>query len=168
MQRRRPTSRAPKGRHGTLSTEVLRSLHTRPRRAVDVPAAYQLMTARCKARPSGLRLYEPAVTHSDTVICLTTCHGAELEILHNMTFNKPLNPPTCAAFYSFERVRESVGPPAVRSLMELEHRKKNESAALYERKPIVPNFKVSGQPMTSEVWSNTRGGPLETTIFVIL
>ena len=37
-----------------------------------------------------------------------------------------------------------------------------------ERKPMVPNFKVSGQPMTSEVRSNTRRGPSEMTIFGML
>ena len=68
----------------------------------------------------------------------------------------------CAAFYSVERVGGSVGPPAVRPLMDLELRRKNERVARNERKPIVSNFKVSGQPMTSEV---TRSGPSDTTIF---
>ena len=41
-------------------------------------------------------------------------------------------------------------PPRTRSaLMEVELRIKNERVALNERKPIVPNFKVSdGKPMT--------------------
>ena len=39
---------------------------------------------------------------------------------------------------------------------------------LHERYLIVPNFKVLGQPMTSEVRSNTRRGPSEMTIFGML
>ena len=44
-----------------------------------------------------------------------------------------------------------VGPlPAVRPLMDLELRgEKNARIALNERKPMVPNFRVSSQPMTS-------------------
>ena len=53
-------------------------------------------------------------------------------------------------------------PNGVRTLL------KNENVALNERKPMVPNFKVSGQPMTPVVRSNTLSEPLETTIFVIL
>ena len=81
------------------------------------------------------------------------------------------NPRPCAAFYSVERVGGgggSVGPPAVRPLMDLEHRGKNERVALNERKPMVPDFKVSGQPMTSDVRSNTRSGPSDMTIFETL
>ena len=37
--------------------------------------------------------------------------------------------------------------------------KKNERIALNEGKPMVPNFKVSGQLMTSEVSSSIRSGP---------
>ena len=39
-------------------------------------------------------------------------------------------------------------PLAVWLLMELEIRKK-ERVALHERKPMVPNFRVLGQPVTS-------------------
>ena len=46
-------------------------------------------------------------------------------------------------------------PPRVWPLIELELRETNERAGLHERKPMVPNFKVTGQPMTSEVRSNT-------------
>ena len=42
-------------------------------------------------------------------------------------------------------------PPAVRPLTDLELRGKKEHIALNERKPMVPNFKVSGQPMPSDV-----------------
>ena len=70
------------------------------------------------------------------------------------------NPRLCAAFYSVERIggRGSVGPPplAVRLLMDLEIRRKNERIVLNERKPKVPKFKVSGQPMTSEVRYNSN------------
>ena len=83
-----------------------------------------------------------------------------------------INPRPCAAFYSVERLgggEGSVGPPAVRPLMEVELRgKKNERVALNERKPMVPNFKVSVQLMTSEVRSNTRSGPSDMTIFGML
>ena len=48
--------------------------------------------------------------------------------------------------------------------IELEFREKNERVGLHNRKPMVPNFKVSGQPMTSEVRSNTRRGPSEMTL----
>ena len=58
-----------------------------------------------------------------------------------------------------------IRPPRVWPLIELELReKKNERVGLYKRKPVVPNFKVSGQPMTSEVRSNTRRGPSERTL----
>ena len=33
------------------------------------------------------------------------------------------------------------------------------------RKPMIPNFKVSGQPLTSEVRSTMHSGPLEMTVF---
>ena len=58
-------------------------------------------------------------------------------------------------------------PPRVWPLIELELRGKNERVGLYEseRKPMVPNFNVSGQMITSEVRSNTRRGPSEMTIF---
>ena len=50
-------------------------------------------------------------------------------------------------------------PPRVWPLIELELRGKNERVGLYERKPMIPNFNVSVQLMTSEVRSNTRRGP---------
>ena len=52
--------------------------------------------------------------------------------------------------------------------MELELRKKNERVVLNKRKPMIPNFKVSVQLMTSEVKSNTRSGPSNMTIFGML
>ena len=60
-------------------------------------------------------------------------------------------------------------PPRVWPLIKLEFReKKNERVGLHERKPVVSNLKVSGQPMTSEVRSNTLRGPSEMTIFGML
>ena len=56
-------------------------------------------------------------------------------------------------------------PPAVRPLMDLELCGENERIALNERKPMVFKFKVPFQPMASEVGSNTRSGPPDTTIF---
>ena len=54
-------------------------------------------------------------------------------------------------------------------LIELELlRGKNKRIALHERKPMVPNIKVSGQPMIPEARSNTRDGLPETTIFGML
>ena len=47
-------------------------------------------------------------------------------------------------------------PPAVRSLMVLELRGKNERVARNERKLMVSNFMVLGQPVTSEVRSNSQ------------
>ena len=47
-------------------------------------------------------------------------------------------------------------PPAVRPLMVLELRGKNESVARNERKPMVSNFMVLGQLVASEVRSNTQ------------
>ena len=44
--------------------------------------------------------------------------------------------------------------------MKLELGEKNELVALNEKKPMIPKFKVSGQPMTSEV---THSGPLVTS-----
>ena len=49
--------------------------------------------------------------------------------------------------------------------LELRAEKNDERVALNERKPMVSNFKVSGQPMTSEGGSNTRRGATDTTIF---
>ena len=64
----------------------------------------------------------------------------------------------------------AIRPPLSRSAPDglRASRTKNECVALNERKPMVPNFKVSGQPMTSEVRSNTRSGPSDTTIFGML
>ena len=59
-------------------------------------------------------------------------------------------------------------PPRVWPLIKLELRGKNERVGIHERKPMVPNFNVLGQPMTSEVRSNTRRGPSEMTIFGML
>ena len=82
------------------------------------------------------------------------------------------NPRPCAAFYSVERVGGgggSVGPPSRSATDELRaSRKKSERVALNERKPMVPKFKVSGQPMTSDVRLNTRSGPSDMTIFETL
>ena len=62
-----------------------------------------------------------------------------------------------------------IRPPRVCPLIELELRDKNERVGLDERKPMVTNFnKVAGQPMTSEVRSNTHRGPPEMTIFGML
>ena len=47
-------------------------------------------------------------------------------------------------------------PPVVRPLMVLELRGKNERVARNERKPMVPNFMILSQPVTSEVRSNTQ------------
>ena len=44
---------------------------------------------------------------------------------------------------------------------------KNARFELNERKPMIPNVKVSSQPMTSEVRSNTRSGPFETTMYLL-
>ena len=64
---------------------------------------------------------------------------------------------------------EVIRPPQrVWPLIELELRGINERVGLHERKPMVPNFNVSGQPMTSEVRSNTRRRPSEMTIFGML
>ena len=73
-------------------------------------------------------------------------------------------------FYGVERVGGGVvGPPPSRSAPDrVRASGKNERVALNERKPKVPNFKVSDQPMTSEVRSNTRRGPPEMTIFAML
>ena len=55
-------------------------------------------------------------------------------------------------------------PPAVRPLMVLELREKNERVARNERKPMVSNFMILGQPVTSEVRSNTQIQSIETAI----
>ena len=52
--------------------------------------------------------------------------------------------------------------------MDLELRGKSERVALNERKPMVPKFKISGQPMTSEVRLNTGSGPHDTNVFGML
>ena len=72
-----------------------------------------------------------------------------------------VNPRPCAAFYNVQRAGggEGVGPPAVWFLIKLEAVR----VALNERKPMVPNFKVSGQSVTSEIRSNTRSGSFEKT-----
>ena len=79
------------------------------------------------------------------------------------------NPRPCAAFYSVESVNGGFrrtpspsrsAPDGLRAL-----REKNDRVALNEGKPMVPNFKVSGQPMTSELRSNTRSGRPDTTTF---
>ena len=70
-----------------------------------------------------------------------------------------LNPLPCATFYSIQLVGggESVGhSPAVRPLMVLKLHGKNERVARNERKPMVFNFMVLGQPVTLEVRSNTQ------------
>ena len=60
-------------------------------------------------------------------------------------------------FFTASNVSEGVRrtPPAVRPLMELELRGKNECVTRNERKPMALNFKKSGQLMTSEVRSNS-------------
>ena len=74
-------------------------------------------------------------------------------------------------FYSVERVcggrggEESVEPQAFGQAPDgVRASQKNERIALNENKSMVPNVKISGQPMTSEVRSNTRNGPLDMTI----
>ena len=47
-------------------------------------------------------------------------------------------------------------PPRVWLLSELELRFKNQRVACYETKPLPPEFKVLGQPLTSEVRSMTQ------------
>ena len=67
------------------------------------------------------------------------------------------NPRPYAAFYSIQLLGGgSVGPPVVRPLMILELRDKNERVARNEKKPMVSNFMVLGQPVTSEIRSNTQ------------
>ena len=61
-----------------------------------------------------------------------------------------------------------IRPPRVWPLIELELCDKDERVGLHERKRMVPNFKVSGQLMTSEVRSNTRRRPSEMPIFGML
>ena len=47
-------------------------------------------------------------------------------------------------------------PLRVWLLSELEFRFKNQRAACHETKPLTPEFKVVGQPVTSEVRSMTK------------
>ena len=47
-------------------------------------------------------------------------------------------------------------PPGVWPLIDLELRNKNERVARHETKPLIPGFKVFGQPVTSGVRSMTR------------
>ena len=54
-------------------------------------------------------------------------------------------------FASFLGTGGDTTPPRVWPLIELELRGKNERVGLYERKPMVPNFNVSGQLMTSDI-----------------
>ena len=49
-----------------------------------------------------------------------------------------------------------VEPPAVRPLMELELRRSNKQIVFDERKSMIPNVRVPGQPVTSEVRSNPQ------------
>ena len=69
-----------------------------------------------------------------------------------------VNPRLCAAFYSIQLVGGggSVGPHS-RSAPDSPRalRKKNERAARNKRVPMVSNFMDLGQPVTSEVRSNT-------------
>ena len=74
-----------------------------------------------------------------------------------------INPHPCAPFLQRRTCRGRRGPsdPTSRSAPDgVTPSQKNERVALNERKPMVPNFKVSDQPMTSEVRSNARGGRL--------
>ena len=50
-------------------------------------------------------------------------------------------------------------PPRVWLLSELELRFKNQRVACHETKPLTPEFKVLGQPVTSEVRSMTQKWP---------
>ena len=103
--------------------------------------------------------------------------GEWLMFRHFQNFECMVNPRPCAAFYSVERVgggRSTDPTPPFPSLSALDglraSRKKNERVALNERKPMVPNFKVSGQSMTSEVTvrSNNRSVPPDTIILEML
>ena len=58
----------------------------------------------------------------------------------------------------------AVGHTAVSTPDRVRPSRKNERVALNESKPMMHKFNVSDQPMTSEARSNTRSGPLETTI----
>ena len=73
---------------------------------------------------------------------------------------------SCSAFCKVERVWE--GPLELLSSSVLDGVRdlhtKNDRAALKERKAMIPNFKVSVRPMTSDVTSNNRSGPLETAV----
>ena len=55
--------------------------------------------------------------------------------------------------------RESVGPPPPSrwALMDLELRGKHERVARNERKPMVPNYRVLGQPVQPQKSGQTRG-----------
>ena len=67
----------------------------------------------------------------------------------------------CTCFASVERVGGGgrLDPPAVWPLIVLERRGKNQRVARHETKPMVPDFKVLGQPVTSEVRSNVQNRP---------
>ena len=66
------------------------------------------------------------------------------------------NPRPCAAFYSILLVGGSVGPPSRSAPDGPRASRKNERVARNEMKPMVSNFMVLGQPVTSEVRSNTQ------------
>ena len=51
-----------------------------------------------------------------------------------------------------------IRPPRVWLLIELELWLKNQRVACHETKPLTPDFKVLGQPATSEVRSMTQNG----------
>ena len=85
-------------------------------------------------------------------------HGSE-----KMVASRRLNPRRHSPFRHPSRHR-GLGlvrppPPRVWILSELELQLKNQSVACHERKSLTPDFKVLGQPVTSEVRSMTQKWP---------
>ena len=72
-----------------------------------------------------------------------------------------------AVFLQRRTCREG-GPPVVRPLIDLELREKKRACCAQREEADDTKCKVSGQTMTSEVRSNTRIGPSDTTVFGML
>ena len=130
-----------------------------------LPNTVAIMVSKCGVLPMVFLRRRAYIVYRRKRLRPAFIHRIRNSFLRKITRHETL---TLARVRVFQLGGGDFGPPS-RSASDgvRASRKKKRRVVFNERKPTAHNFKVSGQPMTSEVRSNTRMPP-DTTLFGML